>query len=86
MRLPALVTEVDVDPVSADSVIVTLGDSITEGALSTANAFRGWPDRLAERLAAPIPNGRWSIPASAATACCAMAPVPARWRGWTATC
>jgi lysophospholipase L1-like esterase len=59
MRLPALVTEVDVDPVTADSVIVTLGDSITEGALSTANAFRGWPDRLAERLASA--HSRWSV-------------------------
>ncbi|MBA2589254.1 MAG: SGNH/GDSL hydrolase family protein [Alphaproteobacteria bacterium] len=52
MRLPALVTQVEVDPVSADSVVVTFGDSITEGAASTNNAFRGWPDRLAERLAA----------------------------------
>jgi lysophospholipase L1-like esterase len=52
MRLPALVSEVDVDPVSANAVVVTLGDSITEGALSTSNAFRGWPDRLAERLVA----------------------------------
>jgi lysophospholipase L1-like esterase len=59
MRLPALVTEVDVDPVSADSVIVTLGDSITEGAASTNNAFRGWPDRLAERLAAA--HSHWSV-------------------------
>lgn len=59
MRLPALVTEVDVDPVSADSVIVALGDSITEGAQSTANAFRGWPDRLAERLAAA--HSKWSV-------------------------
>ena len=59
VRLPALVTEVDVDPVSADGVIVTLGDSITEGAASTANAFRGWPDRLAERLAAA--HSRWSV-------------------------
>ena len=59
MRLPALVTEVDVDPVSADSVVVTLGDSITEGAASTNNAFRGWPDRLAERLAAA--HSKWSV-------------------------
>lgn len=50
MRLPALVSEVDVDPITADGVIVTMGDSITEGALATANAFRSWPDRLAERL------------------------------------
>jgi lysophospholipase L1-like esterase len=59
MRLPALVTEVDVDPVSADGVIVALGDSITEGAQSTNNAFRGWPDRLAERLAAA--HSKWSV-------------------------
>jgi lysophospholipase L1-like esterase len=58
-RLPALVTQVDVDPVSADDVVVTLGDSITEGAASTNNAFRGWPDRLAERLAAAHSN--WSV-------------------------
>ncbi len=59
MRLPALVTEVEVDPVSANAVIVTLGDSITEGATSTNNAFRGWPDRLAERLAAA--KSKWSV-------------------------
>jgi lysophospholipase L1-like esterase len=59
MRLPALVSEVDVDPVSAIGVIVTLGDSITEGAQSTSNAFRGWPDRLAERLAAA--HSSWSV-------------------------
>lgn len=59
MRLPALVTQVDVDPVSANAVVVTLGDSITEGAASTNNAFRGWPDRLAERLAAAHSN--WSV-------------------------
>lgn len=59
MRLPALVSEVDVDPVSANAVIVTLGNSITEGALSTSNAFRGWPDRLAERLAGA--HSKWSV-------------------------
>jgi lysophospholipase L1-like esterase len=58
-RLPALVTQVDVDPLSANAVVVTLGDSITEGALSTNNAFRGWPDRLAERLSAAHSN--WSV-------------------------
>jgi lysophospholipase L1-like esterase len=59
MRLPALVTQVEVDPVSANAVIVALGDSITEGAASTNNAFRGWPDRLAERLAAA--KSKWSV-------------------------
>jgi lysophospholipase L1-like esterase len=59
MRLPALVTQLDVDPISANAVVVTLGDSITEGAASTNNAFRGWPDRLAERLAAA--HSKWSV-------------------------
>jgi lysophospholipase L1-like esterase len=49
-RATAIVTEVDVNADAPANVIVTLGDSITEGALSTANAFRSWPDRLAERL------------------------------------
>jgi lysophospholipase L1-like esterase len=51
MRVPALVTLVESQPTAPTGVLVTLGDSITEGAASTANAFRGWPDRLAERLA-----------------------------------
>lgn len=51
MRVPVLVTLVESQPMAPTGVLVTLGDSITEGAASTANAFRGWPDRLAERLA-----------------------------------
>jgi len=50
MRVPAYVTLVEVEPTAVTGVVVTLGDSITEGAASTANAFRSWPDRLAERL------------------------------------
>lgn len=50
-RMPAYVTLVETQPSVPTNVVVTLGDSITEGAASTANAFRGWPDRLAERLA-----------------------------------
>jgi lysophospholipase L1-like esterase len=57
-RVTALVSEVDVDATTATSVIVTLGDSITDGATSTANAFRSYPDRLAERLA---PAGKWAV-------------------------
>jgi lysophospholipase L1-like esterase len=57
-RLTALVSEVDVDATTATSVVVCLGDSITDGATSTANAFRSYPDRLAERLA---PAGKWSV-------------------------
>jgi len=50
-RVPVYVTLVETQPSAPTSVLVTLGDSITEGAASTANAFRSWPDRLAERLA-----------------------------------
>jgi lysophospholipase L1-like esterase len=59
MRLTSLVSQVEVDADTATSVVVTLGDSITEGAQSTNNAFRGWPDRLAERLAAA--KSKWSV-------------------------
>ena len=50
-RIPAYVALVESQPSKPTNVLVTLGDSITEGATSTANAFRSWPDRLAERLA-----------------------------------
>ena len=52
MRLTSLVSQVEVDATTANAVVVTIGDSITEGALSTNNAFRSYPDRLAERLVA----------------------------------
>ena len=51
MRVPSLLTLVEVQTDKPVNVLVTLGDSITEGAASTANAFHGWPDRLAEHLA-----------------------------------
>ncbi|HTB64676.1 MAG TPA: SGNH/GDSL hydrolase family protein [Steroidobacteraceae bacterium] len=57
MRVPVLVTLVESQPTAPTNVVVTLGDSITEGAASTANAFRGWPDRLAERLA----DHHWAV-------------------------
>lgn len=34
----------------APCTIVTLGDSITEGAISSEQGWRGWPGRLAQRL------------------------------------
>ena len=46
-----LLTEVDVEAADA-GVVVALGDSITDGYGSTADADRRWPDFLAERLAA----------------------------------
>jgi lysophospholipase L1-like esterase len=41
---------VDVEAVESSQAIVTLGDSITDGALSTHNANLRWPDLLAARL------------------------------------
>lgn len=41
---------VDVPAVEGSRAIVTLGDSITDGAHSTNNANRRWPDVLAARL------------------------------------
>ncbi len=59
MKIPVLITRVDIAPVQARNVLVALGDSITEGDQSTTNAFRSWPDRLAERLnAAGLP---WAV-------------------------
>ena len=44
-------SEIDVATVATSmATIVTLGDSITDGANSTIDASRRWPDRLAERL------------------------------------
>jgi lysophospholipase L1-like esterase len=40
----------DVNAVEGARAIVTLGDSITDGAASTPNANRRWPNVLAERL------------------------------------
>ena len=56
-RVPAYVTLVEAETTTPTNVVVTLGDSITEGATSTSNAFRSWPDRLAERIA---PN-HWAV-------------------------
>jgi lysophospholipase L1-like esterase len=61
MRLPALVSQVESDAVTARSVVVALGDSITEGATSTPNTFRSWVDRLTERLAETPAGQRWSV-------------------------
>ena len=43
-------TGLEVDAPAKSRAIVTLGDSITDGLHSTADANRRWPDRLAERL------------------------------------
>lgn len=46
------VASVDIDAPANAATVVTLGDSITDGAGSTRNENRRWPDYLAERLAA----------------------------------
>jgi lysophospholipase L1-like esterase len=43
-------TGVEVDAATGSRAIVTLGDSITDGLHSTADANKRWPDHLAERL------------------------------------
>lgn len=49
------VTLASVHNAAARCTIVTLGDSITEGARNQDTTRRGWPDRLADRLAARDP-------------------------------
>jgi lysophospholipase L1-like esterase len=61
VRSGALVSEVEIVSPAASRVVVALGDSITEGVGSTVNAFRGWPDRLAERLSATPATRGWSV-------------------------
>ena len=45
-------TAVEVRPSERTGVVVTIGNSITDGTLSTVDANSSWPDHLARRLAA----------------------------------
>ena len=54
-------SEVDIVPQAPGRTVVCFGDSITEGVASTVGAFRGWPDRLAERLQANPGTRGWSV-------------------------
>lgn len=54
-------TGVEVDAAKSSKAIVTLGDSITEGYKSTADANKRWPNRLAERLAAQKGGSRVAV-------------------------
>jgi lysophospholipase L1-like esterase len=60
-RVPVILTQVEVAPIQPTSVVVALGDSITEGVSSTNNAFHDWPDELADRLAAQPGKQRWAV-------------------------
>jgi lysophospholipase L1-like esterase len=54
-------SEIDILPLRPGATLVTFGDSITEGVASTPGKFRGWADRLAERLQANEATRGWSI-------------------------
>ncbi|MEY4965427.1 MAG: hypothetical protein RL274_1010 [Pseudomonadota bacterium] len=54
-------SEIDIVSQTAKHTVVCLGDSITEGVGSTRGEFRGWPDRLAERLQASSFTRAWSV-------------------------
>lgn len=54
-------SRIDILPARAGNTLVAFGDSITEGVASTVGAYRGWPDRLAERLQATVSTRGWSI-------------------------
>lgn len=61
MLTGAMASQVQIVSPRARRAVVTLGDSITEGFGSTPNAFRGWPDRLAERLQRHTGTYGWSV-------------------------
>jgi lysophospholipase L1-like esterase len=51
LPLQALISAVEVQTAGPAKAVVVIGDSITDGAGSTPDADRSWPDFLAERLA-----------------------------------
>jgi lysophospholipase L1-like esterase len=55
------VSQIDILPAHPGATLVAFGDSITEGVASTRGAFRGWPERLAERLQADSKTQGWSV-------------------------
>jgi lysophospholipase L1-like esterase len=52
---------VDVAASASAGAIVAFGDSITDGARSTVNANRRWPDFLANRLATQKSTAEWGV-------------------------
>ncbi len=55
------VSQIDILPALPGGTLVTFGDSITEGVVSSVGAFRSWPDRLSERLQANPATRGWSV-------------------------
>jgi len=60
-RSGSRLSQIDIIPARPGGTLVTFGDSITEGVASSMGAFRGWPDRLAERLQANTTLQGWTI-------------------------
>ena len=56
-----LLARVEVVAPASSAAVVTLGDSITDGTRSTADANRRWPDALARRLQAQPATRRLSV-------------------------
>jgi lysophospholipase L1-like esterase len=61
MTARAFISGVEVEAGGPAKAIVVLGDSISDGVGSTANANRRWPDLLAERLATRADHVGWGI-------------------------
>jgi lysophospholipase L1-like esterase len=61
VRTGALVSQVEVSGRPGRHVVVTFGDSITEGFGSTVNAFHDWSDLLAERLGQDRGTRGWAV-------------------------
>jgi lysophospholipase L1-like esterase len=57
----AFLSGVDVYSSEPAQAVVLLGDSLTDGLGSTADANRRWPDRLAERLSARNDEIAWGV-------------------------
>lgn len=55
------VSQIDILPARPGGTLVTFGDSITEGVVSTPGAFRSYADRLAERLQANDRMKGWTV-------------------------
>jgi lysophospholipase L1-like esterase len=60
-RASGLVSVLEVSGATATRVLVTFGDSITEGAGATAGKAMSWPDQLGRMLAAHTRGKCWAI-------------------------
>lgn len=60
-RAAGVVSAVDVSGAAATRVLVTFGDSITEGAGASPGKAMSWPDQLGRMLATSPKGGCWAI-------------------------